>query len=274
MSLIYTPKGKAREYSPLALNIYSGGCDHGCTYCYCNGLSRGKWSDVPNRRNLKTLAKEAAEADRQILLSFVSDPYCKHDVEWQDTRRVLEILHEAGCSVAILTKGGMRALRDLDLFKTWPGGRIKVGATLTFAWQGDQEKWEPGATEYGVRWQMLRDLHMNHVKTWASVEPVIDPMQSLYCIQGTLKYCMEYKIGGYKYDRMAETFTWAAIRMIRDAGRKVYIKKDLRDMMGSWDLDDGCLWEDERDMDSLNLPDRPNPVEPGIWAWSQQRKDG
>jgi hypothetical protein len=28
MSLIYEPKGKAREYSPLALNTYSGGCDH------------------------------------------------------------------------------------------------------------------------------------------------------------------------------------------------------------------------------------------------------
>ena len=33
MSLIYEPKGKAREYSPLALNVYSGGCDHACRYC-------------------------------------------------------------------------------------------------------------------------------------------------------------------------------------------------------------------------------------------------
>ena len=33
MQTIYEPKGKAREYSPLALNLYDG-CDHGCKYCY------------------------------------------------------------------------------------------------------------------------------------------------------------------------------------------------------------------------------------------------
>jgi DNA repair photolyase len=33
MSLIYSPKGKAGEYSPLAVNIYNG-CNHGCFYCY------------------------------------------------------------------------------------------------------------------------------------------------------------------------------------------------------------------------------------------------
>lgn len=30
---IYEPKGRAREYSPLALNYYKG-CTHGCRYCY------------------------------------------------------------------------------------------------------------------------------------------------------------------------------------------------------------------------------------------------
>ena len=35
MSVIYEPKGKAREYSPLALNLYLE-CQHGCKYCYAN----------------------------------------------------------------------------------------------------------------------------------------------------------------------------------------------------------------------------------------------
>ena len=33
MSVIYTPKGAAREYSPLALNLYLQ-CTHACKYCY------------------------------------------------------------------------------------------------------------------------------------------------------------------------------------------------------------------------------------------------
>ncbi len=40
--LIYVPKGRAREYSPLALNLYRG-CEHRCSYCYCPRIDR-QWS--------------------------------------------------------------------------------------------------------------------------------------------------------------------------------------------------------------------------------------
>ena len=33
MSVIYEPRGRAKEYSPYALNLYLG-CMHGCRYCY------------------------------------------------------------------------------------------------------------------------------------------------------------------------------------------------------------------------------------------------
>lgn len=33
MSTIYEPQGRAREYSPLALNFFRD-CTHGCIYCY------------------------------------------------------------------------------------------------------------------------------------------------------------------------------------------------------------------------------------------------
>ena len=33
MPIIYEPRGKAAEYSPLAANLYAG-CGHGWLYCY------------------------------------------------------------------------------------------------------------------------------------------------------------------------------------------------------------------------------------------------
>ena len=35
---IYEPAGRAREYSPLALNYFKG-CTHNCAYCYVNRLN-------------------------------------------------------------------------------------------------------------------------------------------------------------------------------------------------------------------------------------------
>ena len=54
MSIIYKPKGKAREYSPLAANFYNG-CDHGCIYCYAPGIkkiTREQYLSVSPRRDI------------------------------------------------------------------------------------------------------------------------------------------------------------------------------------------------------------------------------
>ena len=47
MSIIYEPKGKAREYSPLAVNLYRG-CSHGCLYCYANSSAVAVARQVAN----------------------------------------------------------------------------------------------------------------------------------------------------------------------------------------------------------------------------------
>ena len=82
MSVIYTPTGRAREYSPKALNIFLG-CSHGCKYCYAPHSiqkSRSVFEQIPDPRpNLcerleKQLSKETVS--EQTLLSFVGDAYC------------------------------------------------------------------------------------------------------------------------------------------------------------------------------------------------------
>jgi len=80
MSIIYGPKGRAKEYALLAINHYRG-CEHGCAYCYARRMAeRYKWPfDKPEPRvDLVELEKEADKlrgTRERILLSFMSDPY-------------------------------------------------------------------------------------------------------------------------------------------------------------------------------------------------------
>jgi len=252
MNIIYEPKGKAREYSPLALNVYTGGCDHGCKYCYCKNIQRG-WSLTPKCRDLSSLVADAAKSNRQILLSFISDPYCTFDLQAKNTRNALKILMAARCSVAILTKGGTRCLRDLDLFKAWPDGRIKIGATLTFSTDLSSLATEPGAALPQDRIEALKILHENGIKTWASIEPVVDPVQSLEIIGASLPYCDGYKIGKLNHVKNATdwgAFGNAAIAMVRDSGKMLYVKEDLRPYLSG-------LSAAEVSSETLTLPDRP-----------------
>lgn len=255
MALIYEPSGKAREYSPLALNVYTGGCDHGCKYCYCKTIQRGNWGANGRPRSLSGLGAEAEMASRQILLSFISDPYCTAEQTHRHTRRALGILRMASCSVAVLTKGGTRCLDDLGTFAAWPDGRIKVGATLTFMSDALSRQWEPGAALPADRIEALKNLCKAGVNTWASIEPVIDASESLAVIEASLPYVKQYKVGKLNHrpnDTDWRMFGTAAVEMIRQAGRRLYVKNDLRPY-----LPDGYLTADECDADSLCLNVRP-----------------
>lgn len=253
MSLIYEPKGKAREYSPLALNVYTMGCEHQCNYCYCKNIT--SWSIMPNVRDLTGLAREAQKTDRQILLSFMSDPYAPIEATQRNTRIALSVLKEARCSVAILTKGGTRCLDDLDMFSSWPDNRIKVGATLTFISESKSLQYEPGAALPQNRIDALQCLSENGIMTWASIEPVIDPQESLAVIEASLPYVDAYKVG--RLNHVKNTTDWnafgtAAVTMIRNAGKRLYVKDDLRASMTNFLFTDA-----ESNHESLTLPDRP-----------------
>ena len=121
MSVIYAPAGRAREYAALACNIYRG-CDHRCTYCYAPSATRRKRENfaVPETRSgfIRQLERDAerVEPGEIILLCFTCDAYQHLDVELAMTRDTIKILHRAGHAIHVLTKGGSRALRDLDLF--------------------------------------------------------------------------------------------------------------------------------------------------------------
>jgi DNA repair photolyase len=237
MDLIYEPKGKAREYAPLACNVYSG-CDHACIYCYAPSTlhrhrdSFAKPSDRPGNF-LETLKKDASKmpADSRsnsVLLSFTCDPYQKFDVLRGTTRRVIKILHEAGFSVTILTKGGARALRDIDLLTP----RDAFATTLTTLDDRESLTWEPGAALPHDRIDAIRTFHERGIPTWVSLEPVIDPVQAQEIIRQTSSFVDLFKVGKLNYHPLANEIDWSAfakqtVALLDSLGKDYYIKQDL-----------------------------------------------
>ncbi len=121
MSIVYEPRGKAREYSDLAVNLYTG-CSHACRYCYCPAIMRktvDAWAIDPQPRKaiLRELERDAKKLrgdPREILLSFMSDPYDSDDAT-RLTREALHLLEEYDLRVQVLTKGALRSTHDFDL---------------------------------------------------------------------------------------------------------------------------------------------------------------
>ena len=240
MSIIYQPRGRAREYSPYALNIYMG-CTHKCKYCYapsCIQKAREQYyeSPAPRKNIVETLKKEFSKGisiKEQVLLSFVGDVYCETLDNNETTREVLEILLQNKVPVAVLTKGGERCLKDIDLFKKF-GKHIQIGTTLTFDNDKDSLEWESGAALPEERIETLRELKREGIKTFASFEPVIVPDQSINLIESTLDCVDVYKIGKINnYQGIDKTINWDAflkyvVATLREAEKDFYVKHDLR----------------------------------------------
>lgn len=246
MALIYVPKGRAFEYSPLALNLYNG-CDSECEYCYSPAALHmtkeefGKPKLKADKNFMKTLAKEVNLLMRQyntkpILLCFSCDPYQKFDVEHKLTRQALQILLTNNQNVVILTKGGQRSARDFDLLVAYPS-QVKYGCTLVFADDKRALEVEKGAPPTSERILTLKEAHERGIKTWISLEPVFNPDDALKLIDLTHEFCDEYKVGKINHDHAAEAgvdwskFAHDVIRKLVNLKKDYYIKTDLRDLM-------------------------------------------
>ena len=85
---IYTPSGKAGEYSQYAVNFYNG-CSGDCSYCYCKKYPMSQfWSTIPTLKKglvneetaIKIFEKELIKnlPDLQkhgLFFNFSSDPF-------------------------------------------------------------------------------------------------------------------------------------------------------------------------------------------------------
>lgn len=236
-SIIYAPRGQAGEYAPLATNPYRG-CGHECVYCYVPRvlkMDRREFNAgaVPRAGFEHALRADAvkyraAGITEQVMLSFTTDPY--HPFDTSLTRKTLQILMEHGLGFCTLTKGGTRALRDLDLFRP---ERDAFATTLTSLDDQFSLKWERGAALPQDRIAALKAFHRAGIFTWVSLEPTLDVESSLAIIRETHEFVDLYKIGRVNYLPMTKTTDWESytlriIDLCQKLGVKHYIKRDLQ----------------------------------------------
>ena len=237
MTTIYEPKGRAREYAALATNVYTR-CDHGCLYCYVPGATRQSREIFikPTLRNgyLTNLEKDACKLSStgnpidQILLCFACDPYQAFEVSQGITRQSLKILNKHDLNFCILSKGGSRALRDIDLYK--PGDSF--ASTLTFVDDDKSLYREPGASLPNDRISTIQEFHKSGIETWVSLEPVIEPKQSIESIYRTADFVDLYKVGRMNHHIVGNEIDWRkfgieATELLESIGKHYYVKQDL-----------------------------------------------
>jgi DNA repair photolyase len=163
---------------------------------------------IPRPNFLHLLEKDARKYQalgitEQVMLSFTTDPYNPGDTSL--TREVLQLLQAHGLSICTLTKGGRRALRDIDLFRP---GRDAFACTLTSLDDSFSLKWEPDAALPGDRLETLRIFHDVGIFTWVSLEPVLDTAATLEIIRRTHTFVDLYKVGRANYISLTKTANW------------------------------------------------------------------
>ncbi len=231
---IYEPKGKAKEYGDLALNIYTG-CCHRCYYCFAPGVLHKEreafHSNVAPRPGIVEEVRKQLEKEhitgKLIHLCFTCDPF-PTGYDTSATREIIKLLKDAGNHVQILTKGD--GSRDFDLLdeNDW------YGITISTADNNLAAVAEPGAIDPAARLMGLLLAKKKEIKTWVSFEPVIDPDSVLSMIGQYYQSFDKIKIGKLNYhpsDIDWKKFGHDAEALCQKLGLDYYIKDSLREIM-------------------------------------------
>ena len=149
------------------------GCEHYCYYCYALAKAETDWSkEILTHKNIvEQLSKEIDEIPPQtIYMGYHTDPYQPCEVEYQQTRKALEVFIEKGFSASILTKSDL-VVRDIDILKEMKDAAVSV--SVAFNDNPTRRLFEAATMDTEKRIEALRRLKQAGVRTGALVCPVI-----------------------------------------------------------------------------------------------------
>lgn len=257
-NVIKSPRGAAAEYAKHSFSAYKR-CTNGCTYCYLNRgvLSKELGTGTPELRScfkseeevVKKFTKEVVArrdeliADGGIFFSFITDPCLPETISLTRRCAIISMLNDV--PVTILTKMTNWVYNKswfLDLLEEGERtGLLCVGFTLT-----GHDEMEPKADPNDARISAMKLLHDQGIRTFASIEPVIDFDSSLSMIEKTIDFCDLYRIGlrsGVKadyYDNEKLCFFIGQVEglmELKQSKAKVYWKESVRERVVFADAD-------------------------------------
>lgn len=239
--LIYQPQGPAGEYAKWAVNLHNG-CTHGCTYCYNRRgvlshafgekpkLARPILTEAerlrkerikqhspkinliePNLRfdaiqriidgDVEKIGVDRLREDGGVFFSFKCDPLESNN-EFYTTAAVIALLKKQ-IPVTLLTKSASwlhdnKNWQDLLEYKE-SAPLLTIGFTLT-----GMDAMEVNAPSTAERISALKKVAEFGIKTFVSLEPVIDISKAIDVLHDCLPYSNEIRIGlqsPYKKDR-------------------------------------------------------------------------
>jgi DNA repair photolyase len=153
----------------LTFNPYTG-CDHGCLYCYATSYVSNFSGCHPKKDQLAAVERDAMKLKGEtVLLSSSSDPYPTVEASLRWTRKILQILSERNCKIAITTKSNI-IIRDIDLL-------TKVPSTVAFTITTDDDQLakilEPHAPAPSQRIEAAQELIKAGIPVIVRIDPVI-----------------------------------------------------------------------------------------------------
>ena len=231
---LYTPGGAAREYAAVGCNFYRG-CPFQCSYCYnrkgltskVNGLPYALLEDAftkPSRRPKKYQDMSATDYALTVFKGEVEkwlDHLLKHGIFFSFSTDPLSP------DAAMLTTSAA-------FYAAQKGVNVKIltknaGATSTIFRPFLNNKFNS---------HIAKLLHQWGLKTFVSIEPIVDFDSSWKMIEETAGYADQHLIGlmssrkanGFEpYDmNQCNTFLYKTALLAMDKGMKIYWKESIR----------------------------------------------
>ena len=149
------------------------GCEHYCYYCYALSQAETNWSkEIQTYKNIVDQLSEEIDkiSPQTIYMGYHTDPYQPCEIEYHQTRKVLELFLKKGFSASILTKSDL-VVRDIDILKEMNGAAVSV--SVAFNDNSTRRLFEANTMDTEKRIEALRQLKEAGVRTGALVCPVI-----------------------------------------------------------------------------------------------------